>query len=77
MYRPFSNCFVSALAKSRAASRLVRTMAGDNRNLLQTWLDIKLVLHGVQLWCFTAIFPKLLGFLLKKCFFGQTAVTDM
>ncbi|KAK4009273.1 hypothetical protein OUZ56_018389 [Daphnia magna] len=27
------------LAKSRAASRLVRTMAGDSRNMLQTWLD--------------------------------------
>ena len=27
------------LAKSRAASRLVRTMAGDSRNLQQTWLD--------------------------------------
>jgi hypothetical protein len=30
---------VAALAKSRAASRLVRTMAGDSRNLQQTWLD--------------------------------------
>ncbi len=30
---------VSALAKSRATSRLVRTMAGDSRNLPQTWLD--------------------------------------
>jgi hypothetical protein len=38
-YRPFSNCFVSALAKSRAAGRLVRTMAGDSRNLLQNWLN--------------------------------------
>ena len=28
-YRPFYNCLVSALAKSRAASRLVCTMAGD------------------------------------------------
>jgi hypothetical protein len=38
-YRPFSNYLVSALAKSRAAIRLVRTMAGDSRNLQQTWLD--------------------------------------
>jgi hypothetical protein len=38
-YRPFQDCLVSALAKSRAASRLVRTMAGDSRNLQQTWLD--------------------------------------
>ncbi len=38
-FRNFSNCLVSALAKSRAASRLVRTMAGDSRNMLQTWLD--------------------------------------
>ncbi|KAK4016264.1 hypothetical protein OUZ56_031214 [Daphnia magna] len=27
------------LAKSRAASRLVRTVAEDSRNMLQTWLD--------------------------------------
>ena len=36
MYRPFSNCLVSALAKSRAASRLVRTMAGHSRNKRKT-----------------------------------------
>ena len=30
---------VCATAKSRAASRLVRTVAGDIRNMLQTWLD--------------------------------------
>ena len=38
-YRPFSKCLVSALAKSRAASWLVRTMAGDSRNLLRLLLD--------------------------------------
>jgi rRNA biogenesis protein RRP5 len=38
-YRPVSNCLVSSLAKSRATSRLVRTMAGDSRNLQQAWLD--------------------------------------
>ena len=38
-YRPVSNCLVSALAKSRAAGRLMRTMAGESRNLQQTWLD--------------------------------------
>ena len=27
-------------AKIRAASRLMRNMAGDSRNLLQTWLDL-------------------------------------
>ena len=32
-------CLVSALAKNRAASRLVRTMAGDSRNLLPLLLD--------------------------------------
>jgi hypothetical protein len=39
VYRPISTCFVSAIAKSFAASRLVRTLAGDSRNTLQTWLD--------------------------------------
>jgi hypothetical protein len=36
LYRTFSNWFVSALANRRT---VMRTMAGDSRNLLQTWID--------------------------------------
>ncbi len=32
-------------AKSRAASQLVRTMAGDSRNLLHTWLEYYISHH--------------------------------
>jgi hypothetical protein len=39
---------LSALAKVRAASRLVRTMAGDSRNLLPLLLGIKPSLQQVS-----------------------------
>jgi hypothetical protein len=58
-YRPFSNCLVSALAKSRAASRVVRTTAGDAETCRLGL--IQLVIQVVYM-SFTAVLPKLLCF---------------
>ena len=44
---PISNCFVSALAKSRPASRLVRTMARDSQN--RPWLWPKLAFFYLRI----------------------------
>jgi hypothetical protein len=56
---------VSAQVKSRAASRLVRTMAGDSRNLLQTWLDTASTSGCLHV--FYCSFAQTVCFFLKKC----------